>query len=631
MRAQGDSLAAAGRPPVVQRASVVEIQQAFERFAVLRGTINGAIAAGEGKGVAAALLPALTQLLELARHVALDPDHEYHKSAYGGIYDFVDRLFERLDSVAVAPIVKDRLHELMGRIQHEMRQATGRAYEVRGAAEYARSDPVKYVAGLRKLDRAGDGLTRVIAQAAYMSGDMFGVAAALRLDPALGVAIFYDHLRNKDREIEDRLLEFYTSLAGEEHPRVALIPVTDSARAYKRAIDGDFSDGRLFPHGVPAIVSRAGTCSTIGTATRIVAESYTRDAKGSRAALEHEWLPEGAKEGTATGLSGDVSIAEWVRRKGLVRGQRYGFIWFRKSGAKGGAHKELDSSIPATEQIVAACKRGDAADRFVLMGDKEPELLRIPGIIDLTEFWNEKDSPFHESGRKMQLALFAYLVHADFNIMNIGMRSGALEGPALLGVPTVFLEERYNLQEGRMDQWQGAVPGFKRVELEHVPSAAGKRELRQVVDATLSGTHAQWTEAGERLRALTPALADGLIARVTKSAAQHISIADQQYQPVAVEEVLQQVLKSLQADRGQSVEALFGENKRPILAELRGAIRALQENLKGQVKRAIDKSYKGPDDGLSRADESKLDHAVSIGVGGWSEVGGSERKGTRTK
>ncbi|HEX2059128.1 MAG TPA: hypothetical protein VHK90_00160 [Thermoanaerobaculia bacterium] len=598
---------------VVQRATDRELGEALATFNDIKTRLKDlhTLSAGELSAV-------IAEMYDFVRYVAQDTDHETERQAYSGIYVYVDRLIDRIHGRPGADALIDRYLAPILDI-------------LRRASMVARGERRSYAETLPEIDPDGAGLETVIAQAAYMSGDMFGVGAALRLDPRLGVAIFYDHLKNHDREIEDKLLAFYQDKQGRDHPRVALIPVGDSQLAYKKAVAGDFSDRRLFPSGKPRILSNVENASTIGNATRIVARAYAQDPGVAREALEEEWLPEGAREGTARGGS-RKSIAEWVAEKGIHKGVSYAFIWFRRSGAKGGAHRELDTSETATSQIIQTT-RGTAADQIVLIGDSGYTGEARPDI-NLTEFWNEPGSPFHGSGRKMQLALFSYLKHSGFNIMNVGMRSGALEGPALLGIKTVFLEEKYNLQEGRMDQWQGVVPGFKRVELEHVPTKAGKEELQRLIALTAASNRDDYRNAIDRL---TDLLGRALDARppnldriIAERAGAGIDSTRGLYDPNGVDDVFRFVVRDIGDKIGRKTSTTLGDAWPEFRRELRGAIRAYQEWSKALVKDHLAGSYSGPEEGLSETDQNKLWDAIGMDVGGWQKTGGSKsRKGYR--
>ena len=127
------------------------------------------------------------------------------------------------------------------------------------------------------------------------------------------------------------------------------------------------------------------------------------------------------------------SLAEWVGARFNDRKAAYAFIWFRRSGAKGGAHQELDTSITATAELINTIREGELIKnaRIVIVGDQGHNLSKQADI-DLTEYWKQPGSPFVGGDRRAQLAFFAFLVNREVNFMNIGMRSGALEGPALL-------------------------------------------------------------------------------------------------------------------------------------------------------------------------------------------------------
>jgi uncharacterized protein DUF4157 len=567
------------------------------------------------------LVPSLKALQEHARAVSTDWRRETTQGAYSEIFNFTDRIIDTVYTIGKGGDLKlanALIDQYLIPIQETLREATQQAIAKQQAAMSPRERRLAYARSLPAIHVDGAQLQTVIAQAAYMSGDMFGVSAALQLDPRLGVAIFYDRSINQEREVDSALRDFYESRDGSSHPRVALIPTTDSEAAYKRATAGDFSPD-VFPLGTPSIVSAVGTCVTIGKATQIVGQAYGSNAAKSRKTIADEWLPAGAREGTAKGQSSDVDIATWVARKGFVKEKPYAFIWYRQSGAKGGAHKELDSSAVATGDMIKMARAPGIEAQVVLIGDRGHGHEKHANI-DLSEFWNEPGSPFKGEGRKMQLALFAYLVAQDYNIMNIGMRSGALEGPALLGVKTVYLEEQHNFQEGRMDQWQGRVPGFQRVELENVPTATGKQELRRIIELTRDKNLREYKEAiGPVL-----SLVKDLDAIVRTHAARGIDVKEMRFNPGEVGDVFTLVCKDALVKLGPGhrslAEALGGGRWEVFAPGVRKAIRAWQTYLLAQVKDQRMKTYKGPDEGLNKTDEEKVWNAFAEGIAGWSTV-----------
>jgi hypothetical protein len=50
-----------------------------------------------------------------------------------------------------------------------------------------------------------------------------------------------------------------------------------------------------------------------------------------------------------------------------------------------------------------------------------------------------------------------------------------MEGPALLGIPTMYIEETGNKQAKRMEKWKGKVPGWTQMKVGTLPTRTGKR------------------------------------------------------------------------------------------------------------------------------------------------------------
>jgi hypothetical protein len=66
-------------------------------------------------------------------------------------------------------------------------------------------------------------------------------------------------------------------------------------------------------------------------------------------------------------------------------------------------------------------------------------------------------------GYREQLALIRHLLEEYGLLGSIGNKSGAMDGPALLGLPTLYLEGPKSNKKARMEKWlNGVVPGYKR-------------------------------------------------------------------------------------------------------------------------------------------------------------------------
>lgn len=319
-------------------------------------------------------------------------------------------------------------------------------------------------------------MAEIIVQAGYMSGDMFGVAAALKLQSDLRVLVVYD---TKDESAAKKMLELYkvsVGLAGAA--RVASLKVTDSRDFYKSMHEPGHSSagtnrGRVY--GAFPGVSRATPIKAMGRSTAIVKAQFTGGESAARARIIKQWEIDDFDE---------LGLQRFMNRKGITQDQKYLFLWIRLSGKQGGAHTELDSSRAGWQQIIDALPDGIVP---VIIGDRFNKALTYKGgpVIDLTLFWN--DIPFclyknpkfvGAEQRRAQFVLFDYLVRAKYKVCHLGMRSGVLESVALMGGKVMYMEEQGNPQQNRIEELSNSMSNFDRLELSQLPTARGK-----VIDA----------------------------------------------------------------------------------------------------------------------------------------------------
>ena len=60
--------------------------------------------------------------------------------------------------------------------------------------------------------------------------------------------------------------------------------------------------------------------------------------------------------------------------------------------------------------------------------------------------------------RRAQLQLFEQLRRAHGLVGQLGVTTAGMDGPALMGLPTLYLTDAPNVRLGR---WVGAVPGYR--------------------------------------------------------------------------------------------------------------------------------------------------------------------------
>jgi hypothetical protein len=324
-----------------------------------------------------------------------------------------------------------------------------------------------------------------VLQAAYMSGDMFGIAASLVLDPACGVLILKEsdpRFQGTREDQSDLYKAFYEASLRRRgvredliRQRVKVVTVADT-RAYFKDLTADDSKHRA------AILDAAGLTRNDhfrppGFATGKVGEAFEADRGAARGAVRQAF--------TGGGGPTDRELEDFLTAKLISRGQKYALLWIRLSGKRksGGAHPELDTSIQGVRDLKAAIT-AQTGRQVVLVGDRPGKADVLTNAIDMIEFWKQPPFAAYQglAGRQAQLKLFEFMVRRGYDLVSIGMRSGAMEGPALLGVPTVYIEEAGNVQHERMEKWKDKVPGWTQASVAVLPTRTGKHYLGAGMD-----------------------------------------------------------------------------------------------------------------------------------------------------
>jgi hypothetical protein len=191
--------------------------------------------------------------------------------------------------------------------------------------------------------------------------------------------------------------------------------------------------------------------------------------------------PSSAQQRLRAAFLGDAPISravgDWVDRRlaGGVAGNKV-LLWVRH----GRHHPRRNTTYP---ELVELARRAVAAGLVpVLVGDA----LRggdVPaGAVDLTLFW--KDPVFQGADmRRAQLQFFEHLQTAHGLVGQLGVTTAGMDGPALLGLPTMYLTDAPN---PRLGTWVGTVPGYQEV-------VRGDGYLERISDGLR-----QWAAAGGR-------------------------------------------------------------------------------------------------------------------------------------
>jgi hypothetical protein len=153
------------------------------------------------------------------------------------------------------------------------------------------------------------------------------------------------------------------------------------------------------------------------------------------------------------GVNVAPAVAAWIDvRLARVAAQRKVLLWIRH-----GTHHPRRNTIHA--ELIELARRALAAELVpVLVGDAVRG--EVPaGAVDLTLFW--KDPVFQGPDmRHAQLQFFEHLRSAHGLVGQVGVTTAGMDGPALLGLPTMYLTDAPN---PRLGTWVGAVPGYEEI------------------------------------------------------------------------------------------------------------------------------------------------------------------------
>ncbi|MGH7438366.1 MAG: hypothetical protein ACRENE_22000, partial [Polyangiaceae bacterium] len=177
----------------------------------------------------------------------------------------------------------------------------------------------------------------------------------------------------------------------------------------------------------------------------LVARAFRADPAGAQQKLRAAFL---GAEPVATTVRDwiDPRLARWgVRGKVLV--------WIRD-----GAHHPGRNTV--FSEVVELTGRVERAGLLpVLVGDALRDGAVPEGAGDMILFW--KDPVFRgDDARRAQLQFFEHLRDVHDVVGQVGVTTAGMDGPALMGMPTMYLTDAPNV---RLGAWVGAVPGYREI------------------------------------------------------------------------------------------------------------------------------------------------------------------------
>ena len=190
--------------------------------------------------------------------------------------------------------------------------------------------------------------------------------------------------------------------------------------------------------------------------------------------------PCGAQRKLRTAFLGNAplprEIIDWAdRRLASASAGRKVLLWVRY-----GVHHPTRNTTYS--ELVELARRALAARCVpVLVGDAIRDGVVPPEAIDMTLFWKE---PIFQGAdmRRAQLLLIEHLKDAHGLVGQLGVTTAGMDGPALMGLATMYLTDAPNV---RLGTWVGAVPGYQEI-------LRGDGYLERVSDS-----FSRWADGGE--------------------------------------------------------------------------------------------------------------------------------------
>lgn len=178
--------------------------------------------------------------------------------------------------------------------------------------------------------------------------------------------------------------------------------------------------------------------------THIIAEAFHADAAEAQITLRAAFLGDKPPE---------ASLRSWIDGQvGGNPGQKV-LLWVRTGDHDALRNTCFDELCQLSERVV------NAGLTPIFFGDAVPADLIPTSGVDLTLCWKE---PLFQGPdmRRAQLHLFEELRCRHGLVGQIGVTTAGMDGPALMGLPTLYLTQERNV---RLGKWVGTVPGYQEV------------------------------------------------------------------------------------------------------------------------------------------------------------------------
>ncbi|AXC13701.1 hypothetical protein ACPOL_4428 [Acidisarcina polymorpha] len=142
-------------------------------------------------------------------------------------------------------------------------------------------------------------------------------------------------------------------------------------------------------------------------------------------------------------------LRDFYLKQGFSQDEKYVLLWGRSSGRTNAAGPHLDTNPTMLAQMMVSIREMEPDRKLVLIGDP----VNIPGAVggtsvphadmNLFQYWRSKDWP---GGKDMasQMFFLALIQSHHPETVSVGTNSGILELPHLMGMRTIYLENKHD-------------------------------------------------------------------------------------------------------------------------------------------------------------------------------------------
>ena len=298
--------------------------------------------------------------------------------------------------------------------------------------------------------RAGWGKLRVFA---WQSGEQYITKASLIADKSMAVDIHpgTDSLyRNWEREATHRqqnVLDMFASkynrkFNSEQDVKRFLQPILQH-KAEEMA--------QFLSAGVPInpykqnrvqVKADVPVTPVVRGSTKAAIAPHIKDAEVARQEL-HQAITESIPDDRIR-----AQLEDFYAKQGFQPLEKYALLWTRTSGRTSAAAPHLDTNPAMLAQTMVSIRRIDPGRKLVLIGDPVSIPAKVRDTVvphpdmNLIQYWEGKQWPADRSDISAQTFFLALIQSHHPKTVSVGTNSGILELPHLMGMRTLYLENK---------------------------------------------------------------------------------------------------------------------------------------------------------------------------------------------